>query len=204
MMMPRSPMILVFDTETSGLPNWRMGPNMVQPGLCQFAAGLYDAEGVEHGSVSLIVKPRHLVTDGAAKTHGLSQQICEALGVAEAMAVAVWDRMAEKSARMVAHNAKFDWLIMESARLAGRVDRRGAREEKLVCTMDASVDVVRIPPTEKMVKAGRGNQFKVPSLTELHHFLFGEGFEGAHDALVDVRACARCYFELARRGAVTL
>jgi len=32
--------------------------------------------------------------------------------------------------------------------------------------------------------------------------LFEEAFEGAHRALVDVRACARCYFELKRRKIV--
>mgnify|MGYP000730892693 CR=1 FL=1 len=38
------------------------------------------------------------------------------------------------------------------------------------------------------------------SAQELHQKLFGEGFEGAHHALADVRACARCYFELVRLG----
>ena len=37
---------------------------------------------------------------------------------------------------------------------------------------------------------------------ELHSKLFGGGFEGRHDALGDVRATARCYFELQVRGIV--
>jgi hypothetical protein len=37
---------------------------------------------------------------------------------------------------------------------------------------------------------------KWPKLQELHSKLFGSPFEGGHDALVDVRACAKCYFEL--------
>lgn len=47
-----------------------------------------------------------------------------------------------------------------------------------------------------MVKLPRN---KWPTLQELHTFLFGVGFEGAHDALVDVRACAKCYWEIQRR-----
>jgi DNA polymerase III epsilon subunit-like protein len=41
--------------------------------------------------------------------------------------------------------------------------------------------------------------FKWPKLQELHHILFKKQFEGSHDALVDVRACAKCYFELRKR-----
>jgi DNA polymerase III epsilon subunit-like protein len=40
--------------------------------------------------------------------------------------------------------------------------------------------------------------FKWPTLQELHLKLFNETFAGAHRALADVRACARCYFELKR------
>ena len=41
--------------------------------------------------------------------------------------------------------------------------------------------------------------YKWPKLQELHKELFGYPFEGDHDALVDVRACVRCYFELRKR-----
>lgn len=33
--------------------------------------------------------------------------------------------------------------------------------------------------------------------------LFGKGFEDAHDAKVDVLACASCFFELIKRGVIT-
>ena len=38
---------------------------------------------------------------------------------------------------------------------------------------------------------------------ELHLHLFNEFFEGAHQALVDVQANLRCYFELRRRGVIS-
>ena len=44
--------------------------------------------------------------------------------------------------------------------------------------------------------------FKWPTLQELHSTLFNESFDGAHDALSDVRACARCFFELKFRKIV--
>ena len=38
--------------------------------------------------------------------------------------------------------------------------------------------------------------FKWPSLDELHRCCFKSGFDGAHDALNDVRATSRCFFKL--------
>ncbi len=43
------------------------------------------------------------------------------------------------------------------------------------------------------------NDQKWPTLPQLHAKLFNEHFEGAHQALADVRAGAKCYFELKRR-----
>ena len=42
--------------------------------------------------------------------------------------------------------------------------------------------------------------YKWPRLEELYQKLFGEDFENRHQALADVRACAKCYFELRRLG----
>ena len=50
--------------------------------------------------------------------------------------------------------------------------------------------------TTKLCKIPGKYGYKWPTLSELHMFLFGNGFEGAHDALNDVLACAACYFEL--------
>jgi DNA polymerase III epsilon subunit-like protein len=66
-----------------------------------------------------------------------------------------------------------------------------AEAKKRQCTMQAATDYCRLP--------GQYG-YKWPSLQELHTKLFGQPFEGAHNALVDVRACARCYFELKRLG----
>ena len=45
---------------------------------------------------------------------------------------------------------------------------------------------------------GRGGKFKLPTLSELHSFLFEEAFEEAHNATADVEATTRCFFELLR------
>ena len=45
---------------------------------------------------------------------------------------------------------------------------------------------------------GRGGKFKLPTLTELHEFLFQSSFQEAHNASADVEATTRCFLELIR------
>ena len=47
---------------------------------------------------------------------------------------------------------------------------------------------------------GKGGRFKLPTLTELHEYLFGSGFGEAHNATADVEATTRCFLELIRLG----
>jgi hypothetical protein len=56
------------------------------------------------------------------------------------------------------------------------------------------------PVKEYCALPRKNGGYKPPKLIELHEILFGESFVGAHDAAADVRACARCFFELKKRG----
>ena len=67
------------------------------------------------------------------------------------------------------------------------------------CTCKASTPILNLPPTEKMRAKGM-NIPKQAGLGECIQHFFGEKLDGAHDALVDARACARIYFELVKRG----
>lgn len=42
--------------------------------------------------------------------------------------------------------------------------------------------------------------YKWPSLSELHYKLFNHNFEEAHNANIDVKACAKCFFKLKSEG----
>ena len=48
------------------------------------------------------------------------------------------------------------------------------------------------------IPGGRGGKFKLPTLTELHQYLFNEPFGEAHNATADVEATTRCFLELIR------
>src|SRR5690606_13336985 len=53
------------------------------------------------------------------------------------------------------------------------------------------------------IPGGRGGKFKLPTLTELHQYLFNVPFSEAHNATADVEATTRCFLELIRRRIFT-
>ena len=70
-----------------------------------------------------------------------------------------------------------------------------------LCTRELSEPILKLPPTERMIKYGHGDKFKSPNLTECWRFFFDEPLIGAHGAQVDARASARVLFEIERRNA---
>jgi DNA polymerase III subunit epsilon len=186
--------ILFYDTETTGLPTRRgASPEDVNvwPRMVQLAWALGD--GAPAKLVSHIIKPEgFVIPDEVARIHGISQERAMDEGVPLLDAVEEFRGDLATVESVAAHNLDFDYGVLgaELIRLGFWNDLEPKRR---VCTMRCSTGLCRIPQ-----KNGRG--FKWPKLMELHQFLFGEGFEGAHDARNDVAAGLRCYFELQRRG----
>ena len=46
------------------------------------------------------------------------------------------------------------------------------------------------------IKFKNSNKLKSPKLIELYKHFYNEEFDGAHNAEVDVIACAKCYFKM--------
>lgn len=191
-------MFLFFDTETTGLPNYqRPLNNPLQPHLVQLAAVLYDAGRKEIESVDLIVNPGVPIPASASAVHGITDDIAVAKGVHPTKALSTFLDMAKRAKFVIAHNAEFDiWLLkVLFARYAEGTATFAdfVPPTSVLCTMKTATPIVNLPPTAKMLRAGF-NKPKSPTLTECVKFFFDEDLEGAHDALVDVRACARVFF----------
>lgn len=199
-------MIVVFDTEATGLPDWRSPSDMPhQPHLVQLAAILLDDALVERGSLSLIIRPDGWTIPTEVSTiHGITTEMAMDLGVPEKQATRLFASMLyDTGAKAVAHNVDFDLRILRIAMLrAGYTkEQLDARKLETYCTMKAATPIVNLPPTPKMVAAGF-NKPKSANLTECIKHFFDETLEGAHDALIDVRACLRVYRHLNPAAAV--
>jgi DNA polymerase-3 subunit epsilon len=195
-------MILIYDTETTGLPDFKSPSDAVhQPHIVQFAAILVDpVTRIERASIDLIVKPDGwTIPDEVAAIHGITNGIAESCGVDERLVADLFLDLRQQATVEVAHNSSFDRRIMRISMLRHlamtREEIEASEAGKNFCTMKAAQPIVNLPPTDRMLAAGfRGP--KQPKLSECIEHLFGEKLEGAHNALVDVRACARLYFHL--------
>lgn len=194
------PYTLVVDTETSGIPaRGEVVSSPSYPHLVQFAGLLIEDTGVERASYDLIVYPDGWdIPSEAAAVHGIDQALAEGAGVPLRLAVAAFTNLLRRADELVGHNLEFDVGIIRAAMY--RVGAPDLRFPPPVCTADLGTHVVRLPPTERMIAVGRGEQFKRPKLSELYQYLFEEDLKDAHSALADCRATARCLLELRRRA----
>lgn len=183
---------LIFDTETTDLPKPTLHPaHPLQPHLIQFAAIILDKDGNELERLSTLVKPGPgaIIAHAAFRAHGISLAQAERDGMP---AIEVWNWFSSRAAaadRIVGHNVGFDIHVMTSvaARTLNQVWRPAC---EVFCTMAHATPVVNLPPTPRMMRAGRYGP-KFPTLAECMKHFFGEDLPGAHDALADVTACAR-------------
>ncbi|MGI6373743.1 MAG: exonuclease domain-containing protein [Patescibacteria group bacterium] len=188
-------MYLIFDTETTGLPkNYRAPLSDFDnwPRLVQLAWELYDFDGEKWESVNYIIKPEgFIIPEEATKIHRISHEQALQEGVPLKEALAHFIQEVNSAEQVVGHNIEFDENIVGAELLRLQMDNPFL-DAKKICTMKQGTMICRIDN-------GRGG-FKWPNLSELHKTLFAEDFVDAHDALVDVQACAKCLFELKKRG----
>jgi DNA polymerase-3 subunit epsilon len=190
-------MNLFFDTETSGKADFRAAPDAPhQPRLVQLAAILVDDAAKEIASLNLIISPDGFeIPKEASDIHGITTERAQAVGVPLQYAVWLFGSLFKTAQTIVAHNISFDLLVMQGECCRVPVDLPMRSKERF-CTMQAMTPVCKLP--------GKfGNDYKWPKLQEAHIHAFGKEFEGAHDALADVRACRDLFFWLRDRKAVS-
>lgn len=195
-------MNLFFDTETSNLPEWKLpSDDPSQPHLLQLACILAENDGTEIECFETLVKPYPgcVIGEEAFNAHGISHSKAMNEGIDGKEASDRFFAMAFKADLIIGHNVRFDIRIMRihSARSNGF---KWDAPAPTYCTMRAASPIVNLPPTPKMIAAGF-NKPKVPNLGECIRFFFNEELDGAHDALVDVRACKRVYHAINQRKA---
>ncbi len=203
------------------------------PRCIQIAWQLHDEVGkvIEHDN--FLVKPEGFnIPYDAEKIHGISTDLAEEQGVTLEECLERFNAVLAKTKFIVGQNVGFDVNIMgaefvrlgiipnfdtfrfheldlESFAFTSRRNKEGTwsfdglneRDKNGLGILDTCTE-----DTAKMcqIPGGRGGKFKLPTLTELHNYLFGVGFGEAHNATADVEATTRCFFELVRRHVFTI
>ncbi|MDE7540166.1 3'-5' exonuclease [Gluconobacter sphaericus] len=165
----------------------------------QLAAVLTDEHGQEDACVNVIIRLEGwTVPDVAAAIHGITTEKAARYGIREQVAAVLFYDLTCRADLLVAHNIKFDRQIV--ATMYARAKRSEWKlPEAQFCTMEAAAPLMNLPPTPRMRATGIIKP-KAPKLEECIQHFYGETLEGAHVGLVDVRACARIYFEMKRMG----
>jgi len=189
-------MYLFFDTETTGLPrNYKAPVTDLNnwPRMIQIAWKFFDKDGNELDSADYIIKPENFTIPAAAsRVHGISTERAINEGVDLVFVLEKFNELIEEANYIVAHNISFDEKILGAELLRKGIESSFETTPKL-CTMKSSTDYCRIPGPYG---------YKWPKLSELHIKLFGEDFEDAHDASVDINATAKCFWEMRKIGVI--
>lgn len=177
-------MNLFFDTETTGIPNWKIpSDDPSQPHIVSLAAVLADPKtSTSYGMLDVIIRPDGWVIDeegDAFKTHGITQERAMDVGVPEYMAVEMLMDMCDGRKR-VAYNTTFDNRIIRIA------SKRYFSEELQVKWKEGDYECAMIG-SRKIIGG------KQPKLMDAYKYFTGKDLDGAHNAMVDTFACMAVY-----------
>jgi len=192
--------VLFFDTETSNFINKSLQANDPNQAWTVQIGAILASQEEEFGQMNVIIKANgRSMNHYAQEVHGISVERADLEGIEELEAAEQFGLLLRQADLVVCHNFAFDWNyvyqmmernlddLSDLARSAFYLDLPNH------CTMKDKA-VVKMCGLKN--KAGKA---KWPKLVELHMHLFGEGFDGAHDAYADITATKRCFFELVKR-----
>ena len=193
--------VIVFDTETTGLPTERNASIMdlhKWPHIVQLSYILFDTDSKQIITMrdDLIKIPLDVeITPGSEAIHHISRVMCEANGICISDAINYFNKALGLANVIVGHNISFDkrMLMVECMRtnIRQQFTVNGLRKEEF-CTMKKGTDICQLTKTN----ANGTTYLKFPTLSELHLKLFEKNPEGVHNALVDVLVCLRCYIKI--------
>lgn len=180
-------LVLFYDTETTGLPDWKAPSDAEhQPHLVQIAAILADADTREEiSSIDLIIRPDGwTIPDDVSEIHGITNKKAQLMGVPESLALEIFMKMWGSVDRSrVAHNKTFDQRLIRIA-----LKRYGFPQ------MDAWADKDSHHCTMRMYQKRFSCQR--PKLIDAYKDATGNELTDAHSALADTRACMDVYWWL--------
>jgi DNA polymerase III subunit epsilon len=135
--------------------------------------------------MNVIVQPGMPIPEVVSNIHGITEELADRFGMPTDYAESMFSHLAQQADLLVAHNIAFDLDIIAGVwKTADGI----LAMKKQYCTM---LEGAR----HNIPKAHTGRS-KWPKLSDAYRHFYGRELEGAHDAMVDVRACRDVYFAL--------
>ena len=192
--------ILVFDTETTGLPPKRKSSANLQdwPHIVQLSYILYNTDNNSYVVRNRIINVHDdvVIPEEASNIHGITHEICKEKGIPIEDAVIEFSGFIDVCDTLVAHNISFDkqMIIKELERL-NYPNYFNIGNKMYYDTMKEGTALCKI------VKSNGWQQinYKYPKLIELYMHLFKEDatiINYAHNAIIDVIMTLKCYMAM--------
>lgn len=193
--------ILVFDTETTGLPTNKYECKRAKwykhwGHIVQISWIMYDVD------IHCIVEMKdHIIKipddielpQSSVNIHGITREKMNDFGVSFKYILNDFINSLNCCDVIIGHNIEFDINMVRAEMLRmGAVDYFQLINKPIFCTMKENIKYCKILATSY---SGR-KYYKYPKLMELHKKIYNYIPENLHNSLVDVIVCLRCYLKL--------
>lgn len=188
-----------FDTECNGLPfSNKLGVDDTSnwPRMIQLAWLVTDEQGNILKSQSHIICPQgFIITDEVEDLTGITTSRAKSEGNNLRTVLNEFMDDLVDAELVIGHNIDFDKHVLGCELYRERLDYDTLLNKKSVCTMQRSTNFCAIPNPNSYYGG-----YKWPKLEELYQKLFDTTLSNAHDALSDVEATKKCFYELKKKG----
>lgn len=202
--------LLVFDTETTGLPKSRyISPDTLHqwPHIVQFSFAVYDTSlnDIINSKDYIIKLPQDiLIPNESTKIHGITNETSRQNGVYINDVLNDFFINLRNVDRLIGHNIEFDinMVKVELLRIINSVNPEISHTYKhdlhfitnfknISCTLKDTISFCNIQSIDKF---GRP-YLKYPKLTELHEKLFDRSPINLHNSFNDILVTLRCFMK---------
>jgi DNA polymerase III epsilon subunit-like protein len=204
---------LVFDTETTGLPQTKyINPFALHqwPHIVQFSYIIYDSslnEIVESKDYLIRLPENILIPEESAKIHGITNEISKKKGIPINEVLNEFFYYLRGVDKLIGHNIQFD-INMIKVELLRLINKDSLTKEQtkiykydlhflvnfnnISCTLKDSIQFCNIELLDKKGKP----YLKYPKLIELHEKLFNKSPCNLHNSFNDILVTLRCFMKL--------
>jgi len=205
--------VLVFDTETTGLPQTKIiNPDTLHlwPHIVQFSYIIYDTrdnEITETNDYIIKISEKIIISEESSKIHKITNEITSRTGIYITVVLDKFFEDLKTADKLVGHNIEFD-INMVKVELLRMIYKNSFINEpnkiyrdnlfyitnykNICCTLKDSIEFCNIRAIDKL---GRP-YLKYPKLIELHEKLFNTTPNNLHNSLNDIVVTLRCYMKL--------
>lgn len=193
--------ILIFDTETTGLPierNPLIKETKKWPYIIQFSFILYDIQNsaiLDLMNEIICLDDSIQISEKSIEIHKITKEMSKEKGISIVDSLNRFNEALLNCDMVIAHNLDFDKNLVLVECLRNNIQQKFNFDNRIIpeyCTMKNNINLCKIERTNY-----RGDKYyKYPSLSELYMQLFNIVPNGLHDSMVDVLLCLRSFVML--------